>query len=130
MQEILEGVGVALVEEGAGRVGPGGLLLEAGQSLAGEGVQGVADGAGGAAEIGGRSGRARRRGHGQKDLTATDREGVGGSRALPEPQPLSGCEAAEQRVVVSYHIIRAQLTLEKTLFDFALARLPQEGIKR
>ena len=79
MQEVLEQLGIRRVEQGPCRVGPGGLLLEAVESLAGEGMDGVADGGGGTAELAGDGRRGRALGTGQQDLTTTDREGVGGA---------------------------------------------------
>src|SRR5262249_58542094 len=79
VQQVLERLGMRRVEQGPCRVGTGGLLLEAVQPLAGEGMEGVADGGGGTAELAGDGRRGRAPGTGQQDLTTTDSEGVGGA---------------------------------------------------
>ncbi len=80
MQQVLQGVGEAFVQEGLGRMRPRGLLLQATQALAGEGAQGVVDGAHGTAQVAGDGRSPLALGAGQQDLAATDGEGVGGAQ--------------------------------------------------
>jgi hypothetical protein len=90
------------------------------QPLAGKGVQGIADGGGGTAELECNLGRRFAAGAGRKDLAAAGGERVGRACELPQPLLLLGVERSDKRVVVSYHIIRAQLPLEKNSFALAL----------
>src|SRR5262249_36051243 len=72
------------VQQRSGTVGPGGLLLQAGEALGVEGVDGIADGWGGAAEVAGDQGRAVAGGAGQQDLTAAQSESGGRAQARPQ----------------------------------------------
>ena len=65
-----------------------GLGAQAGQSLGGEGPQGVADGLHTTAEGGGDLRGPLSLVAGQQDLAAAEGEGVGGAKALPEGGPL------------------------------------------
>ena len=81
MQEVLEGAGEALVEEGMGGVGPGGLRPQAGRAFALEGVEGLVDRTDGAVQVAGDGRRGQAVGAGQQNLGAASREGVGGAQA-------------------------------------------------
>jgi hypothetical protein len=97
MEQVFEGLGMTVVQEGACRVRSGGLLLEASQSLAGEGVQRVADGGGGTAKVACDVGGCFAAGAGEEDLTATDGEGVGRTQALLEPLLLSSVQGRNKK---------------------------------
>jgi hypothetical protein len=75
-----------------------GLLLQAVQAFAGEGVQGIADGLRGTAQGGSDAGGTLALIAGQKDLTAAQGKGVGGAQALTQGHALGfGQRPDEQR---------------------------------
>jgi hypothetical protein len=96
MQQVLEGLGVALVQEGLRGMGPGGFLLQASQARALEGAQGVVDGAHGTAQVAGQGRGPLAGGAGQEDLTAADGEGVGGAQAGAQCLPFGRREDANK----------------------------------
>jgi hypothetical protein len=97
VQQILQGFGKALVQEGSGRVGSRGFLVQAGHPLAIEGVDGVADGAGGTAEIAGDLRGPQAVGTGQQDLAAPDGERRPGAKSRLGLLSLGGREAADKK---------------------------------
>src|SRR5439155_10474778 len=80
MQQILQRVGVPFVQEGPDGNGPGGFLPQARQALAGQGVNGVADGACRAAQLTGQGRWGAAVGAGQQDWAAADGKRLGGAK--------------------------------------------------
>src|SRR5262249_2143398 len=81
VEQLPQGFVDGAVPQRPGAFGPGGLRLQTGEPFAPEGVEGVADRRGGAAEVAGNPGRALAGGAGQQDLTAAPGEGVGRAQA-------------------------------------------------
>jgi hypothetical protein len=91
---------VPLVEKGASRVRSAGLLAQAAEALAGESVESIADGGGGAAELA-RDGRRRLTvGAGEDNLTAADGEGGRGAEATLQALPLAVGQRRNKKVWV------------------------------
>jgi hypothetical protein len=78
VQQILEALVAVPGPGGMGPVGRGGFGLQAGEALAAEGAEGVADGLRGAAQVGGDPRGALAPIAGEQDLAAAQGEGVGG----------------------------------------------------
>jgi hypothetical protein len=81
VQQVLQGRGVVLGEEGAGGARPRGPGREAGEATGVEGPEGVEGGALGAAEVAGDAGGVLALVAGEQDLAAAQGEGVGGVQA-------------------------------------------------
>src|SRR5262249_33269024 len=89
-------VGEALVEEGMGGMGPGGLLLQAGQTFALEGVEGIVDGTHGTVQVASDRRGALAVGAGEQNLAATDGEGLGGAQTRLQLLPFGSSEGANK----------------------------------
>ncbi len=92
MQQQVELLVVAGVEQGLGGLGPGGLLGQASQPLGVEGGNRVAHRASGAAQVGSDAPGPLAGGAGQEDLAAAQAEGVGRTQAGLQLLPLVGSQ--------------------------------------
>src|SRR5262249_23349210 len=122
VEQVLERLGVLGAEEGLGRVGPRGLLLQAAQAFAGEGVDGIAYGGRGTAELASDAGGPLATAAGQEDLTPAGGEGVAGAQALPQPLLLLGGPRRNKEWRAHTPPIRGQGPTAKTSFAFTLVR--------
>jgi len=81
VEDALERVGLGLIKDRLGVLGSAFLLVQAARPFRPEGMDGVADGADGAADLRGDPGRSLAVGAGQEDLSTPERE----RRATAEP---------------------------------------------
>lgn len=89
VQEVFERLGMALIEAGLCRVGPGGLLLEAVEVFAGEGMDGMMDRGGSTAQVLCDPGRGQAVSRLQKDLTAAHGERIAAEKAVAQAASLT-----------------------------------------
>jgi len=84
-------------QQGVGGLGSARLLTQAVQTLAVEGVDGVADGDSGAAEVAGDPGRAVAGGTGQQDLATAQRKSLGRTQASLQTLAFARAESANEQ---------------------------------
>ena len=89
MQQVFEWLGKALIEEGSCRVGRGGLLLEAVEAFAGEGMDGMVDRGRSTAQVLSDSRRGQAVSRLQENLAAAHGEGVAAEKAVAQAASLA-----------------------------------------